>query len=84
MSLGPSVPVYVLDDGCILSGNDFAGDSIGQVASVCVDIILRERDKFRKVVMGGWSYGGVIATVTNNNNTKLLLTTVTYNNNTCY
>ena len=64
-SIGISIPVFVMDDGCILSGNDFDFDSIEEVASMFADILLQQKEVlvFNKIILGGWSYGGVIATV---------------------
>ena len=63
--------IYVLDDGIMTYGHDRRAQSIGQVANACLpslDRILNEVAPDRlpeeqiEVILGGWSYGGVVAT----------------------
>lgn len=63
-------PVYVLDDGVMTSGRPFAFTSIEQVAETCLPFVRAiaaahsQRgvgDRKQVVTLGGWSYGGVVA-----------------------
>lgn len=61
--------VYVLDDGVMTSGKDFTFESIEQVAQNCLPFVLniaqkhRQGDQKMAIVLAGWSYGGVVASV---------------------
>jgi thioesterase domain-containing protein len=56
-------PVYVLDDGVMTSGRAFTFTSIEQVAQTCVPLVeaIASTHNKRAVTLGGWSYGGVVA-----------------------
>ncbi len=61
---GHSNPVFALDDGVMTSGRPFAFSSIQEVAAECLAHVLRvtgEHGTEGEVLLGGWSYGGVIA-----------------------
>jgi thioesterase domain-containing protein len=55
--------VYVLDDGVILNQNEFVFSSISSVAAECLTCVSKivAASKTREVCLGGWSYGGVVA-----------------------
>ena len=68
------VPVFALDDGCVMSGAEFSFESIEEVASLCIEKVLalcksfaiERRSTFSEkepieIILGGWSYGGVVA-----------------------
>jgi thioesterase domain-containing protein len=61
--LDKSRPVYVLDDGVMTSGRAFTFTSIEQVAQTCVSFVeaIASTHSKRAVTLGGWSYGGVVA-----------------------
>lgn len=70
--LDKTQPVYVLDDGVMTSGRPFAFTSIEQVAETCLPLVRAiaaahnakgTGDKKQVVTLGGWSYGGVVASV---------------------
>lgn len=61
-ALGESQPVFVLDDGIVSSGKTFPFSSIEEAATECL-LVLREAFSIasQRIVLGGWSYGGVVA-----------------------
>jgi acyl carrier protein/surfactin synthase thioesterase subunit len=68
--LGDSFPIFAIDDGCIQNGLDFEFESIQEVASTAIPLIEDITKRFRnpsestgkvKVILAGWSYGGVVA-----------------------
>lgn len=66
--LNKRLPVYVLDDGVMTSGRDFLFESIEQVARTCMPLVQSIAQKHRRghrmeIVLAGWSYGGVVASV---------------------
>lgn len=66
--LDKRLPVYVLDDGVMTSGRDFLFESIEHVARTCLPFVQSIAQKHRRsqrleVVLAGWSYGGVVASV---------------------
>jgi thioesterase domain-containing protein len=71
-SLRKDLTVFALDDGALLSGRPFRFDSIQQVAEACFDHVLEVARDYglrtessceerRTILLGGWSYGGVVA-----------------------
>jgi thioesterase domain-containing protein len=62
-------PVYALDDGVMTSGKLFEFSSIENVAEACLPFVQEVARKHMKhsqlpqVVLAGWSYGGVVASV---------------------
>jgi pimeloyl-ACP methyl ester carboxylesterase len=69
--IGSKRSVYGLDDGCLLSANNFNFQSIADVAHNCFECLKAalanfatpagvKGDEFR-IILAGWSYGGVVA-----------------------
>ena len=67
--LGPQRPVYAFDDSCLTDGGDFQLGSIAEVAAECI-VLMSDAlglgggavaGASPAVVLGGWSYGGVVA-----------------------
>lgn len=69
-----SVPVYTLDDDCVMSGKSFDFESVEEVAAACLRRVLEicntirverttEKGSKIKIVLAGWSYGGVISSL---------------------
>lgn len=70
-------PVYCLDDGAILKNVERNESSIDAVAEKCLPLVVKFASAYgcvlsgrnspdsavKKVILGGWSYGGVVATV---------------------
>ena len=66
--LDQRLPVYVLDDGVMTSGRDFLFESIEHVARTCLPFVQTIAQKHRRgerveIVLAGWSYGGVVASM---------------------
>ena len=66
--LDKRLPVYVLDDGVMTSGRDFLFESIEHVARTCLPFVQsiaqkHRRDQRVEIVLAGWSYGGVVASM---------------------
>jgi len=66
-ALGSDLPIYALDDNSLNSSSLFTCTSIEEVASVYCDQVTRRlssmgsRSVEQRLVLGGWSYGGVVA-----------------------
>ena len=69
--LGHQRPVYAFDDSCLTDGGDFQLGSIAEVAAECL-VLMSDAlglggaggamaGASPAVVLGGWSYGGVVA-----------------------
>lgn len=71
--------VYALDDNCVISGSSLSFSSIEDVASACLEKVIEisrgialERwgsasvSNKVDVIVGGWSYGGVVASILSN------------------
>ena len=67
--LGHQRPVYAFDDSCLTDGGDFQLRSIAEVAAECI-VLMSDAlglgggavaGASPAVVLGGWSYGGVVA-----------------------
>jgi thioesterase domain-containing protein len=73
--LDKSTPIFALDDDCIMSGSSFDFTAVEEVAASCVrrvleickSIALERRTSsdgnIINVVLGGWSYGGVVSSL---------------------
>lgn len=63
-AIGPQAPVYAIDDDVMMSGKEFSFSSIEDVAKHCVPLVqqIMEELKAQSLTLGGWSYGGVVAT----------------------
>ena len=66
--------MYCLDDGAILKDHVHEEKSIAEVAEKCLPLVLKfaeaygcgsvtESESHRSIILGGWSYGGVVASV---------------------
>jgi pimeloyl-ACP methyl ester carboxylesterase len=73
--------VYVIDDDVVASGNTFPFRDINQVVdAVFAELFnLADRIHSRKIVLGGWSYGGLVAFLTALRFQDLCLKTETLN-----
>jgi hypothetical protein len=70
-ALGKESPIFALDDGVLMSGKEFEFDSIEEVAEQCYvhalqvatahGVPVNGHPHRRQIVIGGWSYGGVVA-----------------------
>ncbi len=66
--IGDRYPTYAIDDGCIHNGIAFSFQSITEVATTALPLLreiltkhYRNIEGVRRVVLAGWSYGGVVA-----------------------
>lgn len=69
-SLGTDRPVFVIDDGNMLNGQDFTFKSINDAATASIELVRGIAAKVgvpngagaNVIALAGWSYGGVVAT----------------------
>ena len=60
-ALGGSRPVFALDDGVVSSGSEFLFSSIEAAAAECLAALRSGNLGQQVAILGGWSYGGVVA-----------------------
>ncbi|CAM9703891.1 unnamed protein product, partial [Ectocarpus fasciculatus] len=61
--LNSDIPVFALDDDCVMSGSSFGFRSVEEVAASCLSRIEEICSTGVGVILGGWSYGGVVSSV---------------------